>query len=247
MFKNNFDLFQLFITKKVHIWDDHIQFDIRVPTIRDLYTNDSMNLIRHFLTCPRSQLEQFNPLQSKDELDSYHIILTTIFELAPYAEYRAYATKFREGLQRLIPGLKFNNDNHTMTINENVVLNTDICNYIGYILKLSCGEKVEVPFAAKTAREQKFYSAQRGVEDRIAALRRKNGNSDKTQNSLLKSFLFIEYAFPSYSHDYLLDQTMAQIRWLQQYAAASVSYKVSEKTFAAGNMKKNSKLDFFIK
>ena len=245
MFKNNFDLFQLFITKRIHVWDENIHFDVIVPTIRELYQDEAVNLIRNFLTCSKEQLAQFNPFQDEDEIDSYHVILTTIFDLAPYAEYREYAARFREGLQKILPGTEFNNTNHTITIAQNVKLNEDICNYVGYILKLSCGEKADAPVMLKTEEERKFYAAQKAAEDKIATIRRQN-NSGQT-DSLLKSFLFIEYAFPSYSHDYLLDQTMAQIRWLQNYAAGSVSYKVNEKTFAAGNMKKGSKLDFFIK
>jgi hypothetical protein len=40
---------------------------------------------------------------------------------------------------------------------------------------------------------------------------------------------------------------MAQIQWLQKYAAGAVSYEVNAKAFAAGNVKKGKKLDFFIK
>jgi hypothetical protein len=63
----------------------------------------------------------------------------------------------------------------------------------------------------------------------------------------MKSLLTIVYAFPSMTIDFLLNQTMAQIQWLQKYAAGSMSYEVNAKAFAAGNMKKGSKLDFFIK
>lgn len=47
--------------------------------------------------------------------------------------------------------------------------------------------------------------------------------------------------------DYLVDQTMAQIQWLQKHAAGAVSYEVNAQAFAAGNVKKGKKLDFFIK
>jgi hypothetical protein len=40
---------------------------------------------------------------------------------------------------------------------------------------------------------------------------------------------------------------MAQILWLQKYAAGAVSYEVNAQAFAAGNVKKGKKLDFFIK
>jgi hypothetical protein len=57
----------------------------------------------------------------------------------------------------------------------------------------------------------------------------------------------ITYAFPSLTIDYLFNQTMAQIRWLQEHAAGAVSYSFNEKAMAAGNVKKGKKLDFFIK
>lgn len=63
----------------------------------------------------------------------------------------------------------------------------------------------------------------------------------------MKLLLRITYSFPSLTFDYLLDQTMAQILWLHTYAAGAVSYEVNAQAFAAGNMKKESKLDFFIK
>ena len=82
------------------------------------------------------------------------------------------------------------------------------------------------------------------MNDKIARLKaKKNGDKD----ALIKIMLSITYAFPSFTIDYLFNQTMAQIQWLQQYAAKSVSYEVNAQAFAAGNMKKGQKLDFFIK
>ena len=59
--------------------------------------------------------------------------------------------------------------------------------------------------------------------------------------------LTITYKFPSLTIDYLFNQTMAQIQWLQRMAAGAVSYEVNAQAFAAGNVKKGKKLDFFIK
>jgi hypothetical protein len=64
---------------------------------------------------------------------------------------------------------------------------------------------------------------------------------------MAKILLSITYAFPSMTIDYLVDQTMAQIQWLQKHAAGAMSYEVNAQAFAAGNMKKGKKLDFFIK
>ena len=86
--------------------------------------------------------------------------------------------------------------------------------------------------------------AQTEQEEKIAKLKQSH-NSDK--DGLAKVLLSITYAFPSITIDYLCNQTMAQIQWLQKYAAGAVSYEVNAQALAAGNMKKGKKLDFFIK
>lgn len=86
--------------------------------------------------------------------------------------------------------------------------------------------------------------AQQENEEKI---RRIKSQGNQGTDDLMKAFLAITYAFPSLTIDYLFDQTMAQIQWLQKYAAGAVSYEVNAKAFAAGNMKKGKKLDFFIK
>ena len=86
--------------------------------------------------------------------------------------------------------------------------------------------------------------AQREKEERIAKLK---STKQVDQDALIKSFLSITYAFPSLTIDYLCNQTMAQIQWLQKYAAGAMSYEVNAQAMAAGNMKKGKKLEFFIK
>lgn len=86
--------------------------------------------------------------------------------------------------------------------------------------------------------------AQREQEEKIAKLKQ---SRDNDKDGLAKVLLSITYAFPSITIDYLCNQTMAQIQWLQKYAAGAVSYEVNAQALAAGNMKKGKKLDFFIK
>jgi hypothetical protein len=85
--------------------------------------------------------------------------------------------------------------------------------------------------------------AQQAAEEKIRKLRAKKGDAE----GLIKMMLVITYKFPSITIDYLFNQTMAQIHWLQKLAAGAVSYEVNAKAFAAGNTKKGKKLDFFIK
>ena len=95
--------------------------------------------------------------------------------------------------------------------------------------------------------ERNFYLAQQKAEGRIQALRQQNNaKAASNQDVLMKAFLSITYAFPSITFDFLLDQTMAQIQWLQQYAAKAMSYQVNAQAAAAGNVKKGFKLKSFL-
>ncbi|MBO5947570.1 hypothetical protein J6Q66_01895, partial [bacterium] len=106
-----------------------------------------------------------------------------------------------------------------------------------------CGEKVEKPRTFASEDERKFYMAQKEMDEKIKRIKTQ---APGDAESLLKAFLSIQYKF-NLSFDYLGEQTLAQIHWLHQYAAGAVSYEVNAKAFAAGNMKKGAKLDFFIK
>ena len=111
------------------------------------------------------------------------------------------------------------------------------------MLKLSCGEKEDKPRTFVSEEDRQTYLAQKEMEEQIKRIKsQKQGDSD----GLLKSFLVIQYAF-NLSFEYLGEQTLAQIHWLHKHAAGAVSYEVNAQAFAAGNVKKGKKLDFFIK
>jgi hypothetical protein len=126
-----------------------------------------------------------------------------------------------------------------------IIITPEIWDYIVYLLQLIYGKKAALPPVFNTPEERKFYEAQQAAEKRIANLRSKNAETDG--EFLIKMLLAINYSFPSLTFDYLFNQTMAQIQWLYNYALESVSYEVSAQACAAGNMKKNKKLEFFIK
>lgn len=246
-YENNFDLFQLFITKNIKVWEkDNPQnyFIVKAPTVRDFYSNENLNIIINLLNASSKELKEFNPLL-KGEVNFKTLIYSIFFDLSKYKQFWNFTKSLKEGLESLIPLISIDKVNKKIFVKEGIELTDDICNSIQKIVKLICGDnREEIKPSSKEASQ--FYEAQKEQDRKIAALKAKFGNP-KNKDSLLKTFLFIEYKFPTYSHEYLLDQTMAQIQWLQSYAAGAVSYEVNTKVFAAGNMKKGSKLDFFIK
>lgn len=239
MIKDNFDIFTLFLDKKVKIYIDKKFFYVRVPTIRELCLDEVLNGTYNLWIAPLNKIKTLIPEQVEDSFD---FVKTVIFQLGIYKEFRETVNNFKKTLNFFIPGIQIDFANQQFIIND-IIITTEIWEYILYVLRLSCGEKVEKPRTFASEDERQFYLAQKKMEEKIKKIKaQKPGDSD----SLLKSFLTIQYKF-NLSFDYLAEQTLAQIQWLQGYAAGAVSYEVNAQAFAAGNMKKGKKLDFFIK
>ena len=246
-YENNFDLFQLFIIKDITVWNkenSQENFIIHAPSIKEFYTNNNLTIFINLLNASQKELKSINPFL-KGSIAFKDFLYSCFFELGLYKEFWDFNKNIEDGFKTLIPSLIVDKKQKKIFIKGNLELTNDICNSIQEVVKLICGDNRET--VKPTSKESSdFYEAQKEQEAKIAALRRKT-NSEKNKDGLLKTFLFIEYKFPNYTHEYLLNQTMAQIQWLQKYAAGAVSYEVNAEVFAAGNMKKGSKLDFFIK
>lgn len=237
--KDNYNLFNLFFNKHVKIYVDQKYFHLRLPSIKDFNFNEILNSTYHIWTSPIEKLQTMMPVLCENSFD---FVLHTLFQMGIYKEYTSITQNFINTLNFLIPEIKIDYKNKNLMVND-IIITNEIWEYILYLLRLSCGEKVEKPRTFASEDERQFYLAQKKMEDKIKKIKaQKPGDSD----SLLKSFLTIQYKF-NLSFEYLVEQTMAQIQWLQEYAAGAVSYEVNAQAFAAGNMKKGKKLDFFIK
>ena len=237
--KDNFNIFNLFLDKKVKIFVDQEVFQVKLPTIREFIQMDKINATYHIWILSTDKMKSIIPIPCEDSFDLVNNIL---FKLGIYKEYSSIINSFKEALEFFIPNIIIDYKNKKLIV-DNITITTEIWEYILYLLRLSCGEKIEKPRTFSSEDERQFYLAQKKTEERIKQIKaQKPGDSE----SLLKSFLTIQYVF-NLSFDYLAEQTLAQIQWLQGYAAGAVSYEVNAQAFAAGNMKKGKKLDFFIK
>jgi len=250
-FESNYDLFSLFISKKVKIWSKNSKSNyitLKIPSIRDFYTRDDINAVYHLWKSPVSKMNSLLGIKTDQFLVSSfkEFACLILFELGMYKEIKPLAESFKSALTFFFPNINIDMKQHLLILDNGVIMTNEICDYALYILKLSCGEKVSAPLVFTSEAARKFYLAQKKNDEIISSIRSQSGKN-KDKDGLLKTFLSIEYSFPSYSHEYLLDQTMVQIQWLQKLAAGAVSYEVNAKAFAAGNTKKNSKLEFFIK
>lgn len=214
---------------------------IYLKTVKQIFSDDNWMTCYSYIT--RDDIRKKiipKPYQSTESLDE---IKTLVFELGMYSEYKKVVSIIREQLSSFIQDLSFDFKEKTFKVND-ITITSDIWNYIIYVLKLSCGEKESKPITFQDERSKQLYLAQKEFEQQVNKIKGKSGGDNE---QLLKIILTITYEIPSLTFDYLLNQTMAQIHWLYNYAAKSVSYKITAKAYAAGNLKKGSSPDFFIK
>ena len=234
--KDNYSIFNLFLDKKVKIYVNQASFILRVPTIRDFSFNEAVNASYHLWSKPISDLKDIIQCES-----SFEFVYNIFFQYGMYREYSNILETFEKALVFLIPDIEFDYLNKQLIV-DSIIITEEIWEYVLYVLKLTCGEKVEKPRTFDSEDERQFYLSQKKMEEKIKKIKTQAPGDNET---LIKSFLTIIYAF-NLSFDYLADQTMAQIQWLQGYAAGAVSYEVNAQAFAAGNVKKGEKLNFFI-
>ena len=247
--EDNFSITRLFIEKTIKITVREqkdtatiFKFNLILKPIKELYTNDDWNVSYQLIT--NSNLKKLFLLNNKDlKLTSLQVISLILCDLGQYNQFSSFALSLSKSLEEILPGFNIDYLNKQLKIEE-YIITEEIWERIVYLLKLSCGEKVMPPLTFDSEEARKFYLAQKAAEERINRIR-SQGKQDV--DSLSKMMLSIIYAFPSITIDYLWNQTLAQIQWLQKYAAGAVSYEVNAKAFAAGNIKKGKKLDFFIK
>ena len=244
---SNYSITNLFASKQIKIYVDNTHtFGIVVKSIRDFIEDDDWHTTYRLMA--RDLLEWRELFQQQIQYDEpLYYLQVLMFQLGAYKQYAKVAGNIEKYLKEIIPGVKINGKEKTWEING-VTITPEIWNYVVYLLKLTCGEKVQKPRIFESAEEKAFFIKQQEMENRIKKIKR-NANDKKEggEDQLMKKILAISYSFPHLSFDYLFDQTMAQIHWLATYAAQEVSYRVSSQAYAAGNLKKGSKLDFFIK
>lgn len=238
-FTNNFNITRLFSDKRVRVSiKGEGSFIIIARTLRDIYVDDNWNIFYNFWSTSIEEL--IKQLGLKEVITKFSLLKLVLFKLGAYDTYNSIYSVFMEQLPKLLPEIEINKQE--IKINS-ITMTEDIWEYVLYVVKLIYGEIVKQPLTFSSEEAYKLFLAQQEHERKIRALRAKDGGADNT----MKLLLGIVYSFPSFTIDYLLDQTMAQILWLQKYAAGAVGYEVNAKAYAAGNMKKGKTPEFFIK
>lgn len=241
-FINDFSINKLFIDKTVVVQTETFKFRVIGQPVIKFYMDDDFLLFYNFLTMTPSKIKEIFQLQ--EEVSNFDLIQTILFKWGQYKEYKKIYTQILNAISNIFPDFKIDFKSHFLKI-DNDIITKEIWDYAVYILKLLCGEKVSQPLTFTSPEAEQLYLQAQQYEEEVNRI--KNQGNNKNKDGLIKIFLAICYSFPFLTFDYLFQQTMAQIHWLQKYAAEAVSYSFNEKAFAAGNAKKNSKLNFFVK
>lgn len=258
-FKNNYSLTRSFLTKSVTISfsdnddDDNSSpnfssFDINLPTVSDFIDNENWLVLYSIINKPLSELEKMFPII---EVTSPYDAICFIEQHISLMDYFDLGIKLKFGMQLIFgDNCYWDTKIKRFVIQQSeamsITITSQICDYVTDVIKLSCGKSITPQITPKTDAARKFFAAQKKMQEQIDAIKAKNNSSTAETDDIIKTFLRITYSFPSLDIDYLFNQTLAQIHWLVNYAAKSVSYQVKSQAYAAGNMKKGSKLDFFI-
>lgn len=238
MITTNWSITQLFVTNRViTIYDDGRSIGrIILPSIKQVYLD-------RFISMFYTLMESNNMKTLKETLQ-----METNFEIVKNLTTNPLFTNIQEFSvihQTLISFCKtyienFKIENRILYIND-TPLNDEIWNTIVNLIRQGAGhEEKKVPIL-KTEAAKKLYEQQLAAETKIAKMRSKNSED---VNGLMKVCLLITYAFPSYTVDALLELTMAQLIFLQSYAAKSCAYETESNAYANGNLKKPPK--FFL-
>lgn len=240
---SDFNITKLFFSKDVIISADGQTFTIHLKTLKQMFTDMEWGRFYGFITQKADDEGKKTIYDILNINDSFALIKLIIFDLGSYDQFRKFYDVLLYGFNAITDDFSIDMRSQQLKFGD-VIITSEIWDYVVYILKLSYGEDIKPPMQFDSEEARQFFLAQQRYEKRIRQIRSQGSTGEE---GLLKVLMMIIYAFPSLTIDYLSNQTMAQIHWLQKLASGAVSYEVNAKAFAAGNVKKDSRLEFFIK
>lgn len=118
--RDNFNLFNLFLDKKVKILVDQKFFYVRVPTIREYCLDDTINAIFHIWTLTGEERQKITPMSCEEPFD---LVINILFNLGMYKEYSIMANKFKEVLEFFIPNIKIDYKGKQLIVDDITITN----------------------------------------------------------------------------------------------------------------------------
>jgi hypothetical protein len=118
--KDNFNMFNLFLNKKIKITIDKHVVVVRVPTIKEFIFDEDINAVYHIWTLTEEKIEKLTPFNINNSLDFTKQIL---FFLSAYKEYSEINKKIKYALSFFLPDIQINYETKELIINDITITN----------------------------------------------------------------------------------------------------------------------------
>lgn len=236
--QNNFSLFRLSATKLITLYSEKGErVEVYMPSAKQMLIEG--NFIEFFNYFKQENFEMFQKsLMFWEVKTTYDLVKTLLTEAANLKEFTHFKQIILKTLKILIPDFWIALDRSLMI--REVEITEELWDSIMILWKEANLDKTKLQKANKSDFTKKVDEQQK-IIDKL-----KQNSGKGTSEDFMKVFLWILYAFPTYTEEILWAKTMYEISWLQKQAAASIAYDVEKLAYTSGNFKKGQKLTFFL-
>ena len=104
--KITFQKITLLINKPVKFWDDTKKqtFDLILPTVEDLYTNEDLSFVISLLDQDLSQIQKMISMKIESHYEFIHLVCSLAVKSQ---EFNELSIKILDGLKLILPGINF--------------------------------------------------------------------------------------------------------------------------------------------
>ena len=118
--RDTFNIFNLFLDKKIKVYVGSKFFHLRLPTIKEFSLEDTINSTYHIWTLPTEKLQQMIPVPVED---AFHFINIVLFQIGMYREYQSVVINFKTTLQFFIPNIKIDYKQKELKVDDIIITN----------------------------------------------------------------------------------------------------------------------------
>lgn len=233
-FKHNATKFYLLTNKPILFTsDDGEEFELKLPNLESLYTNEDLSFCISFLQQDVEEIQKMLTVPVKNHSEFIHLINS--FSVAN-ENLAVLSEKIINGLKELNEGFHFKN---ALKIDD-IVVDNELLNQIIEVLLLSMNRKKTMIYED----DDEFTRAEKAAKIRAERIRR---NSKGEKGASIEDMIAgILYAFPQYKIEDLMQKNLYTIYYLFGYIGRIANYEVEIVAFGNGLVKKGQKFKHFI-
>ena len=235
--KDNFSEAHLIFSQPVHfmIYQDETEkillanFNIKMPTLQDLYFNENFSSFLSFAQKSVNTLKK--EMQNVVEFNN-HLELMTLLRINTWGN--SLTNRIITGFSYICKDLIYDEDKQVFTI-QGAILDDELFERIRQIILIASGIN-------KLSSASSYMSPeQRAMEEKIQEIksRGKKQNDKSSGMNIEKIYMVLTYEF-GYSRDEILNMTMYIVKTILKYTSKSIRYKLTLAAKAYGNVKKVS-------